>query len=145
MNNEEIMKQFNETFSDVRIEEKKKEEMPTTPYRVTSNENNIPTNLTNVNTTSNIPPLGNVGYVNNVESNVINNNEQPMPENNNNNQNQYGSNVNYNYVPTQPTSVNKKTVTFKMPKEFMPFVVIVIILLVAILIIPTVYDIFTGL
>lgn len=144
MNNEEIMKQFNETFSDVRIEQKKKEEIPVTPYRVTTNENNIPTNLSNQNTNIYIPPLVNEPIINNQQPNMMDNQDSNL--NNNVNQPQYGANVNYNYVPSQQSSnINKKTVSFKMPKEFMPIVVIVIILFFAILIIPSVYDLFTGL
>lgn len=138
MNDEEIMRKFNETFSDSRVEEEKKEQIPVTPYKVTTNQNTIPTNLSNQNQSTYIPPLNNNKTV-----------EKMMEAENPNyttyqSQQNYASNVNYNYVPSYG-SKKKKTITFSIPKELIPIIIIVIILFIVILIIPTVYDLFTGL
>lgn len=142
MNDEEIMRKFNETFSDSKVEEEKKENIPVTPYRATTNQNTIPTNMSNQNTSNTIPPLNN-----NTEDNQK---IKKMMEVDNSNyttyesQQNYAPNVNYNYVPSYGTK-KKKTISFKMPKELMPIILIVLILFIIIMIIPTIYDLFTGL
>lgn len=98
MNDEEIMKQFNETFSDDKIAEQKQEQIPVTPYRATTNQNTIPTNLSNTTlSNNNIPPLNNNINNQNMQAKMMN------VENTNyttyESQKNYAPNVNYNYVP----------------------------------------------
>ena len=140
MNDEEIMKKFNETFSDEKIEQEKKESIAPTPYRATSNLNNSNEQSLSSN---NIPPLNSNNQANSdIQAKIMN------VENTNyttyENEQKYDSNVSYNYVPSY-SSKSKKTISFKMSPEMLSIIIIVAILLIAIMIIPTIYDMFTGL
>lgn len=158
MNDEEIMKRFNETFSDdvPASEAKKPEEV--TPYKATVNQNVVPTDVTVPTSTNNdIPPLNNTASAPTTENptvekeevkkeNVDSNKMMEPDKNNYSNQevnnNDKASNVNYNYVPTYD-SKQKKTISIKISPELKPVIIIVIILFVVIMIIPNVYDFFT--
>lgn len=141
MNDEEIMKKFNETFSDERIEQEKKSSVAPTPYRATSNLNTVeqPT----ISNSANIPPLNSNNSMNNNMQAKIMNVEDTNYTTYEHEQN-YESNVSYNYVPSY-SSKTKKTISFKMSPEMLSIIIIIAILLIVIMIIPTVYDFFTGL
>lgn len=140
MNDEEIMKKFNEAFSDDNLNNSKKKEEPVTPYRVTSNLN---ANINNVSNTNNL--------------NLENNNEEKLDINDllsqdpntyyssnsssQSNYAQYDSNVNYNYIPTYNSTQNKKKNTIKVSSDMKILFIIVAILFVFILIIPTIYNV----
>lgn len=140
MNDEEIMKKFNEAFSDDNLNNSKKKEEPVTPYRVTSNLN---ANISNVSNTNNL--------------NLENNNEEKLDINDllsqdpntyyssnsssQSNYAQYDSNVNYNYIPTYNSTQNKKKNTIKVSSDMKILFIIVAILFVFILIIPTIYNV----
>lgn len=163
MNDEEIMKRFNETFSDDVSNTEVKQPEVVTPYKATTNQNVAPTSM-NVPTSSNvdIPPLNNTAnattpnVVNSTVSEVsnestvekqleVNNNvsdKMMEVDKNNYSQPEVNSNVNYNYVPTYD-SKKKKTISIKISPELMPVIIIVIILFIVIMIIPNVYDYFT--
>ena len=128
MNDEEIMKKFNETFSDERIEKEKKQQPPVVPYKAMSNFSNISPSVSNPQpSSSNIPSL----------------NQAESQSNTNLDGYSHGSNVNYNYVET-PSIKKKKTVSFKLSQELLSAIVLVLLLLIAIMIIPTIYNHFTG-
>ena len=161
MNDEEIMKKFNETFSDNSQELGMTQQEVVTPYRATTNQNVVTTN-TVIPTASNnsIPPLNNNVPVNTVNINIANNPNSQVNttdttnninnENNNNNNNVSGvvdnksqpSNVNYNYVQTNEVK-KKKTISIKLSPELISVIVIIVVLLVAMFIIPNIYDFFT--
>ena len=138
MNDEEIMKKFNETFSDNNQVKENKQQETVTPYKATMNQNVVPNNPTVNNnpvvSNGNIPPLEN----NNTTS-VVNNSSL----NDNNNVNRTTpSNVNYNYVPKTEVE-KKKTVSFKINKDLIPVFVIIIVLLLSLFLFPAIYDLFT--
>lgn len=148
MNDEEIMKKFNETFSDKPVEIQQPEVVA--PYKAMVNQNVAPTTLNIPTSTNNsIPPLNSdigsqpvsEGDTNNqeVKENIMN-----VDNNNYNESADHPSNVNYNYVPTYE-SKKKKTVSIKIPSELKPVVIIVIVLFIVVMIIPTVYEFFTHL
>ena len=136
MNDEEIMKKFNETFSDEKIEQEKKKEIAPIPYKATSN-NGMPQQVTS--SISSIPPLDSA---NNMQARIMSV-DDPSFTSYNSEQN-YDSNVNYNYVPSY-SSKKKKTFSLKMTPELLSVIVIISLLLIAIMIIPTIYHYFTGL
>ena len=126
MNDEEIMKKFNETFSDEKIEQEKEEQTPVTPYRATTN-------------TSSIAPNSNLASNNQMpNSNIPSLNEKEVQSADN-----YQDNVNYSYVET-PVKKEKKTLSIKLSQELLSAIILVLLLLMAIMIIPTIYDHFTG-
>ena len=148
MNDEEIMKKFNETFSENAQVNQEKEQEVVTPYRATMNQNVVPNNSVPNSNDGNIPPLNNNTNVNNsTASNVTSNKEDSQGEqqfvnDKTNSQSKTPGNINYNYVETQKIE-KKKTVTFKINKDLIPVFVIVGVLLVALFVFPAVYDLFT--
>lgn len=163
MNDEEIMRRFNETFSDKPVEQKTTPEV-VTPYRATVNQNVVPTTMTVPTSTNNeIPSLNTnvnqntsnvVQQPSSINPQVVQNNQTP-PDNKTNimevdknnyteQQTQQPTNVNYNYIPSYE-SKKKKTISIKISPELKPVIIIVIILFVVIMIIPTVYEYFTHL
>ena len=149
MNDEEIMRKFNETFSDDNQVVQNKEKEVVAPYKATMNQNVVPNNAVPNNAVSNnndgkIPPL-NSNTTNNVANNsnsAVNDtlnssiNVQPQVSNN------VPNNVNYNYVETKEVQT-KKTVSFKINKDLYPVFIIIGVLLLALFVFPAIYDFFT--
>lgn len=162
MNNEnEIMKEFNETFND-------KPEPSVEPYRVTQNQNVVPPqennninqnisnnsqsitmpNFVTQNSTINIVPevnntVTNVDGVNNFNSmnnvNTINNQTPIQPENN---QQLYNTT---NYINDRPIEKKPKKATIKINPELKTAIILALILLVAMSFIPAIFDLYDSL
>ena len=147
MNDEEIMKKFNETFSDQPLAQNNSQPENVIQYRATSNLNTVnnpvnPTMVNNLNNNISSNPLGETKKtVNELLSSdtYIYTNNTVNNTNNQSNVNQYQSNVNYNYVSTYTDNKNKKK-TIKLSKENIVFIVIIIILFIVIMIIPSIYE-----
>lgn len=142
MSDEEIMKKFNEQFSNNAIDGNNKKENNPTPYRVGENLNNMinENTIKMLNSVKSDPSLNPVNNV--VNYNMVNNNIQPSNINanvNNNNLNTYNNNVNYNYVPIDNTKKAKKP-TIKLTSDALALLLILVILLAFIFITPNIYD-----
>jgi len=156
MNDEEIMKKFNETFAEQPVNQNNEEPVNVTPYKATTNLNTNSTDYINnannsissssqseqkLNVNDLLSTDTNAYYnpINNV-NNSVNTNGISNENVNKNNNNQYQNNVNYNYVPTYTDNKSKKK-TVKLSKENIIFLVIVVILFIFIMVIPSIYDV----
>ena len=143
MNDEEIMKKFNETFANQGNNIGSNASQPVTPYKASSNLNNndIQNQNANVQSIQQGPKLDvkdllstdNNTYYSTSDTTINQSNVQSSEPP------KYQNNVNYNYVPTYNTN-NRKKPTVKLTGENMIFIVIVVILFAFILVIPTIYD-----
>lgn len=139
MNDEEIMKKFNETFGDSGQNSLKTNSESVSPYKAVSINNQ---NVQNFNVPSSsqeqkldikdLMSTDNNTYFPN-PSNVVDEQKNSIDPP------KYTSNVNYNYVSTYNNSKPKKS-TIKLTQENIIFIVIIFTLFVFILIIPTIYD-----
>ncbi len=141
MNDDEIMKKFNETFSND-LTEKKEDAENVAPYKATTNFN-TPNNVEqsvggvqdldkekpDINSLLSQDPSSNSGTYYN--SNVDYNKAQPE---------QYSDNVSYNYIPTYTNNQKEKKLSISITPEMKLLLGIVALLFIFILVIPTIYD-----
>lgn len=156
MNNDnEIMKEFNETFGN-------KPEPSVEPYRATQNQNVI--NQTefnnNVNTLNNnsqnitmpnfinqnsqvnmVPEVNNTVIIEN-NTNNVNATDNMNYSNNINNQQLYNTT---NYINDRPIETKPKKATIKVNPELKTAIILMVVLLVAMAFIPTLFDLYDSL
>ena len=141
MNDDEIMKKFNETFSND-LTEKKDDDESVAPYKATTNFN-TPNNIEqsvggvpdldkkkpDINSLLSQDPSSNSGtyYNNNIDYN------KTQTE-------QYSDNVSYNYIPTYTNNQKEKKISLNVTPEMKLLIGIVALLFIFILVVPTIYD-----
>ena len=144
MNDEEIMRKFNETFSEQPLNQNSNQQEDVAPYRATTNlntANNFVNHIPNNNvpsgqTTEKLEIKDLLSSDKTVYSSYSYSDVENMSDN------QYQSNVNYNYVATNVNANTKpKKATVKLSQENLIFLAIIAILFIFILIIPIIYDI----
>lgn len=138
MNDEEIMRKFNEKFGNLEQNSVNQTSESVEPYKASSNLNTANPQQINPQPSTSEQKLDikdlmstdtNTYYPNqNVVSSTNQSNEPPK----------YETNVNYNYVSTYTSQ--KKKPTIKLTGENLIFILIVVILFISILIIPAIYD-----
>lgn len=136
MNDEEIMKKFNEKFSDdnptsTSVE---KEFGDVAPYKVSENNNNNNINTPQPNSDNHTPMS--VNSLLEKDNRTYYTNDNGTDPNSGSN---YNSNVNYTYVPTYKSTQNKKN-TIKITSDIKTLLVLVFILFIFILVVPSIYD-----
>lgn len=134
MNDEEIMRKFNEQFSDEKYQQQKQEVQNVEPYKATANLNVANPQVTQTNANQQVN-LNNQGTLNNQVPDMM------KPETNNYaSYNTYGDNVSYNYVPSYNTKKKKQKASITISPEMKMGFIIVALLFVFVLIMPTIYD-----
>ena len=136
MNDEEIMKKFNEKFSDdnptsTSVE---KEFGDVAPYKASENNNN--NNINTSQPTSDNHPQMSVNSLLEKDNRTYYINDNNVNPNSGSN---YNSNVNYTYVPTYKSTQGKKN-TIKITSDIKTLLILVFILFIFILVIPSIYD-----
>ncbi len=139
MNDEEIMRKFNEKFGNPEQNSINQSSESVEPYKVSSNLNTINTDNINSQSSTSEQKLDikdlmstdtNTYFPNpNTVSSEIQSNEPPK----------YETNVNYNYVSTY-SNTKKKKPTVQLTGENLVLILIVVVLFASILIIPAIYD-----